>query len=598
MKFKSKIEAYTYAIVLLTKIREKVASTESTYRISNQATLEQGINKIKCAIENHEQNHEVITGYLQEIFNDSILATTDQELINSLIKDIETSDYQQTVKDKYRNPLARRSESEIAISLLQKPTKAMMESVKRVSNELLQLIDDLEDDFNPCLKIFNESIHVIALGAFKKTPTKDEIKQILKENDPTKLPEIMHIHFKFAQSITREVPIKHAPVRQPVGRLAEIIKNIWSGTPNEFFSIAIAKEWGGRQYRSYISDELMYKSPLYTNIRGRGRCGEFDTDRTQQMGLMLKDQEEYEVGLPKHSSSWAADAKSQPADLTSPYVLDLVENDTVYVAGPSGMCSMLLGQMEILANFENEDLKKNYLTVVMSYIVGGGFHSIHEVIGPAQNALGLVPGYNVVVPQYNKLAPPPNYNQFYLQQEMLDPEFALRREQAWQNYLNYFNEYYAPKYIDGFVYEKMTYPSLEEKIKKEKTSVIQQQKIPKELKQAILKEINNYITYNSLESGCSDEDNNQLSFISRVLFKPELTKEQLVIAINFRSQLMSCDCLEQLKTLVNDGLDKNRKAEQNAENTYFMFTKSGLTHSMDRIEKIIDSFENVNALSL
>lgn len=110
------------------------------------------------------------------------------------------------------------------------------------------------------------------------------------------------------------------------------------------------------------------------------------------------------------------------------------------------MTSLLLTQMELLNNFDQISLKQNYLSAVVAYIVGGGFHSLHEVIGPAQYVLKIVPEYAIQPPDTKdgKLAPPPNYYVFYHQQMTIDPEFAERRQMAWQRYLNFYEKIYLP----------------------------------------------------------------------------------------------------------------------------------------------------------
>jgi hypothetical protein len=576
MKFKSKTEAYSYALVLINQLKAKKipSSTELTVPFNSC------IGKLKVAFENHEQDPNVVVSYLEDLKGATELSSDELTKINQLQKDLVTNDYKQTVKEKYQNPLARRAESELPIVLLHNPTPAMMTSVKRVSDELLKIIEDNEDAFENWLSQFLENAHVIALGSLKAPITTNTIKKILQDNDPNKLAEIMHIHFKFGQGIIRDIPIRHAPHREPVGKLAEIVKSVWKETedPRDFFSIGLAQGWPGRKYRSHISDVLMYGSDLYTAPGNRGRGGFFNNTRTNQLGLMLNGQEEYEKGLPKHSSSWAADCKCQPADHNSPYVLDLVENDAVYVAGPSGMTSMFLGQMEILANFEDENLKKNYLSAVVSYIVGGGFHSLHEVIGPAQHALDLVPGYNIQAPSYDRRAPAPNYNQFFSQQEAIDPDFAARRELAWQKYLTYVNDSYAPQHIEGFQREAISVPS--------------QQKISSELKSSILSEINSYIKDGALSRGNQGDG---LSFITKVFRNSDLTRKKLDIAIEFRQAINSdATTLDELKDLIAQVKQKNLDVERDAGKTYGAFTKSGLNRAMETIERDIADFEQSN----
>ncbi len=484
MKFSSKTEAYSYIILILTLIEEKFGERS----LPNLNVVRRALNDVKIAMENHEQNIDVIWDILEKV--KPLLGANAQEIILALQHDLKSSDYQQTPLEKFQNPLARRAESELAIQLLKKPTNAMMIPVHRVSLEIIKLMEDYPHVIQAVVNdLFIESGHFIALGAPKKSMTISEIKTLLKKNDPAQFIEIMHMHFKFGQSITRFVGIKRAPVRKPVGKLLSIIQKIYKGEPEDFFKSAIfSLEQLEMDYRSYISNIEMYASPLFMAVDGkRGRGDKIDPARTNYFGLMLKGQDSYALGLGEHSSSWVADCKSQSVDLNSPYVIDLIENDAVYVAGPSGMTSVLLNQMEILANFENENLKKNYLSAIVSYIVGGGFHSFHEVIGPAQYSLDLVPGYIVEVPKEGKLAAPPNYNQFFSQQALIDPEFNERRAMAWRSYLYYFNVLYGPKHCDDFSvqtsrFKKLlsreldVYPSLVEKSPSKEDATDTQQK--------------------------------------------------------------------------------------------------------------------------
>ena len=447
MKFQSKNEAYSYAILTLIKLKKMYENPRQEKCI---LTIDEHIDFIKIALENHEQDLNKIISSLD--VTKEFLTPNMQAIITRLQQNILNSNYEQTDEEKFRNPLARRAESELAITLLQQPTAAMLTAVKRVSNEIIKLIPDMTPDMlDDFLELLQETKNDLALGSYKNPVTLPEVLQLLTENSAYKLSEIMHVHFKLALGIIRKIPIKHTPVRTPVGKLAEIMSEIYPGVDSdleriECFTQGIADS-KNNDLRAYIINIAISQSDLYTALPDRGRSGTIKNIRTNQLGLMLKDQQEYAAHLPYHTSSWVADCKGQSANFKSQHVKDLIENDTVYVAGPSGMTGLLLGQMEMLANFENEDLKKNYLTAVVAYIVGGGFHSIHEVIGPAQYALNLVSGYNIQPPVQNTLAPPPNYHKFFAQQASIDPEFNHRREIAWEKYLKYFENYYAHKHI-------------------------------------------------------------------------------------------------------------------------------------------------------
>lgn len=314
----------------------------------------------------------------------------------------------------------------------------------------------------------------------------------------------------------------------------------------------------------------MYESPLYKVLDNRGKMpNAFDEEATQQLGLLGWGQEEYEIDLPTHHSIWTADCKAQGANLKSQYVLDLIENDAVYVSGPSGMTSVLLGQMEILANFPTENLKKNYLTAVMVYIVAAGFHSIHEVIAPAHYALGLVPGYEVHIPQQGKLAPPPNYNQFFVQQELIDPDFSVCREAAWESYLRYFSQHYVPRYLVQ-----------ENPLSESRLLQLGQAPIDPALLNKVKLEMNRYINARGSSNG-------SLSFISKVFRDNNLTKEKLFLASEFNRQVDLLKTSHALDLLVTNTVNANLDIEKKIGKTYGVLTQSGLNRSLENIKTII-----------
>lgn len=440
MKFISKTEAYTYAVFWLTQLLKRYPQAKKTIQTS--------IDQIKVAFNNHEQSPTQVTCSLHPLF--SLLDKVDQSKLASLVALIENSPYQhETLQEKFENPLARRAESEVALALLLAPTPAMMASVKRVSQQIMPLLlqanNTNKKNVVSFLKYLNSKNHAISCGSFPHVPTLDEVMAVLQKNDAQTLPEIMHIHYKFAQLLFKFTPVTNSPLRAPVGEFANIIEKIWpyNFMPELFFCDGVNQDnKEGEYFRAYISDVLMYQSLLYTAENGRGRSGALDLTRSNEFGLMLSDQGHYALGLPTDTVSWVPDCKGQKANFDSAYVLDQIENSGVYVSGFSGMASLFLGQMEITTNFENEELKKNYLAAVAAYIVGGGFHSLHEVIAPAEYALKLVPGYHVSIPDKNMRALPPNYEVYFEQQSHIDPQFKDRIQNAWHRYLAFFKDFY------------------------------------------------------------------------------------------------------------------------------------------------------------
>jgi hypothetical protein len=199
--------------------------------------------------------------------------------------------------------------------------------------------------------------------------------------------------------------------------------------------------------RAWLADEVFYNSPLYQNEPDRGRLPVTDREYTNQLGLMLITQVDDAKGLPTETSRWLAECDVRVPRMDSRTARDYLDNDALFVTGPSGMTSLFLGQMEVLANFESEALKRYYLSAVIAYVAASGFHSMHEIIGPAQYALNLVPGYPIKAPDLinHTKAPAPHYHHYFNYMSIIDPGFADLKERAWQQYLNYFNDIYLQK---------------------------------------------------------------------------------------------------------------------------------------------------------
>lgn len=429
--FRSKPEAYTSALITVHELKKDYSEAKE---------LEHAIEQIKIAFENHEQDPQVVCEILQKII--PAIDPKDQRL-SELIQQISTSNYTQSARAKFEAPLSRRYESEVAIKLLREPTKAMMEAVGEVSKQILSAIKNQGMTNNHIfLSTLTAENRAEGCGGFDRIPTLGEVTNILKNNHPSRLAEIMHIHYKFCRGLMDD-GLGDTPVRPPVGKLKDIVESLGKGPPEEFFKRKL-----NNTYLKHIDRDLFYNGPLYTveHNRRRGRDGRVGYGVWNRLGIMLRSQQDFYYDLPTLGNYWKPDVINQEADLTSPYVTDLIDNDTTYVSGPSGMLSLYMGHMEFGVNFPTVRQKQNYLTACVAYIVGGGFHSIHEVIGPAQYVLDLVPGYEVSVPSHNKKAKPPNFNVFYQQQVKNDVEFAERREQSWENYLNFFKQIYLKKY--------------------------------------------------------------------------------------------------------------------------------------------------------
>ena len=412
MGFKSPSEAVFFVMDRLLQLPE----TEHRDR---------AIGDLKRIFEDHEVHQttmiEALIRYQEaEASSHPEILDTVKKLM-AMVGETDFSPKSRSVEERFSNPLARFFESMMAHTLLHNPTQEMMSTVVKLSEKLMRILDELKGyDYYLFSKTLEQFHHIIAFGSVFNAPTKAAVMKTLKDNDPNNLTAIMHIHYKFAWFCLRKLPLdeKFSNPAEPQGKLKCIIadfkhaskgEQVYKGNEQQFF-----KELHPASL-SYIPDTIFYGSPLYTAMLGeRGRLGQIGIGFSKQEGLFLKSQEAFASHFPRDAQeAWVADAREQAADFHSPYVTGLIDHDAVYVAGPSGMTALFLGQMECLCNFQDIALKQLYLSAVVGYLGSGGFHSIHEVVGPAEYCLGLLPGYKVSVPSYDIPTAPPNFTVFF-----------------------------------------------------------------------------------------------------------------------------------------------------------------------------------------
>lgn len=403
MRFRSRPEAYLYALYVLENI-------PMVHRLEPE-NFEAVIESIKICIENHEQNPENVAVLIDALQVENTEDKARLRILSAALKNTQ-SFVKLSDREKWEAPLARRLESAIHIELLTNPTAKMMEVINKVSQKIIPVLNGLEQDsedmFLTCLSANADSL--VSFGNFKKQPTMKAVIALLKQNSSKQIPEILFIHLFFISDIARNGKI--------MGDVARIVKK--------------------------IANEKMYRSPYY---KDRGRKGSLLKLMTSQMGLQVCDKSLFEAGFPIHSSQWVSDARSQQPDFNSYYVQSLMAHDTPYVAGPSGLTSVFMGGMCGLNWFDLIEEKQLYILGFASYIVAGGFHCLHEVLGAIAYCLpeeNLIPGYQTSIPDENANILSPHYHVFYALIETIDVEFSIRREKAWQNMLSFFRDFYLP----------------------------------------------------------------------------------------------------------------------------------------------------------
>ncbi len=408
MRFRSKPEAYLYTLYSLHKLATGLS--EIAYAEVDVRYLE----KIRVAIENHEQDTGQICNIIAEFIQEfkEFLTVEQENKLNQIKQAVDNKVAKQEESDKWKNPLARRFESQMHIELLQQPTAKMMQAVALVSNRIAQILEKNEDLHESFMETLMQEYHIIAFGSFSKRPKIDEVITILQQNKAANLQQIMHMHFKFARDIIYQVP-----------SMRDININY---------------------------DDRIFSSENYND---RGRQDNIKLKYTNKMGIMTNESDDFNIGLPTSTPAWVSDSKAQAVDFKSSFARSFLDNDTPYVAGPSGMTSRFVAQMLAFSDvsdtgdaLKTKGVQRSYILAVTAYMVSAGFHSLHEVLWPIASCLpeeNLLPNYNT------ELKEPANFNQFYSLIASIDDSFTAIRQSAWAKMLKYFEEVYVPKYMSA-----------------------------------------------------------------------------------------------------------------------------------------------------
>lgn len=429
--YKSRTEAYCGILYTLNKL-----SNKSTIRDLNKTEIDWLITLTKRSLLRHTDNIKLICSNIDAI--SSRLAPADKQLVSKLVSRLNASTFTQTAQEKWENPLGRRLESEICIKLLHNPTTSMMLAVNKVSRVILHNLELIEkmitkqpDDFSfnffiAAFKHFIDKLTTdgsLGFGRLESMNSKkaiDAIKSILSKNDRSELTKIICIHFMFARDLFRSSNYK---IQNAYGNVISSVANL--NACNRDF----------------------YDQPLY-QYRGRKRSKKNNyAPYTSQLGLMLNEQDA--TGLPFYlTGKWHADCKMQAPELDShspnyPVVRDMIDNEVPYVSGFSGMTSLLMPQfIHLCGNTATKDDQRLYLCSVMSYIVSGGYHSMHEVLAPCAHILNLMPFYSVEISSFTQSSPPPDYNVFFSLIDKCDPDFKTVADGAWNKFYQYLDAYF------------------------------------------------------------------------------------------------------------------------------------------------------------
>tara|TARA_R110002110_G_scaffold360053_1_gene569881 strand:+ start:26047 stop:28500 length:2454 start_codon:yes stop_codon:yes gene_type:complete len=492
---------YTEAkFALLAKLANLIASAQ----LSNETKqkIELWITDVKASIDNHSQDIDKIChGY--DTLNADEKKLINSFLSQADIEKIQRGLYSLLSTEELVNDyLIRANESAVPSLLLSTPTQKMQENVKTLSDKLIQNIKAYMNnnyDYKKSCRALGEpeigenanyesNFKTFAVCLLHHMPdtiytggfTTDEVNQYLEAKGLEPIPEekdeqkkmsmvqaeaiiemgmdalekndnlerTMYIQFTYGLVLMRPVPQLGVKAKDPTGEFKTVIDSEY-GDSSKYFDLVRSPGEEGAEARRLISDDHIYKSYYYTQEAAKGRLGKPDTTKLTSCYGILKEREielirdtcpEF-LTTPNEHAPWSPDIVAQWANPNSPIVSSLLDHEASYVSGPSGTYSILTALHEMLVNSASIEEKQLYIQSALAYIVGTGLHSIHEVLGPAEHNMKLIPGYNVGVPYKGKI-PAPNYTAFYDLACENDPEFKQRLDQSWESLLNFHNKTY------------------------------------------------------------------------------------------------------------------------------------------------------------
>ncbi|MCZ4762566.1 hypothetical protein O6C96_10125 [Legionella pneumophila] len=356
---------------------------------------------IKTLFHNHEQSFTTLAFILNfHLKQHPKISETLKLFINHVIKTTKNSDFldyfKKTAlsKDDLECRIPRFFESNVAINLLQNPSPSTWDSINKVSTNIIKFIDTHYDE--KIFEVFLENLgpdpknsHNPNLPlAFGRYPQKPDIKVIIETlKEQKNFARTMLIHFMFM----RDVYCYFEPDIESQNRIK---KFGYDGNFKQF----ILKN------KEVDIGPFFWNYPRFSLYKDRGR-GEFKFYISQKLGICItpEDTEEF----PLFETTWCPDCICQEADLSSEYTQTLIHRNIPYVAGPSGMTSLLSASMVFMGQFESIEEHHHYILAIMSFITGGGLHSIHEVLSVPKERLGLLASYRASGPHAG------NYNDFF-----------------------------------------------------------------------------------------------------------------------------------------------------------------------------------------
>jgi len=297
-----------------------------------------------------------------------------------LLEKKESIRFHHSLKELYLSPFSRYFETALCLKLLESPLPTMMAAIQKISSNILLVLNDYHHylaDTELALFLDRLSKQHFVPGRLSFKPTIADVILILTENKSSNFYHIMNIHLLFADICLRN--LKSYPNWMHVPRVdSSVVGHVYQTKDavcafmNEYLYQSKMFDDRGRIFK--VRDK--YKAPVDTHLNQNNAF-------SSQQGIVL----EYNEDLPLADHIWRQDRFYTDPDYASPYVMTTLTRGLPYVAGPSGLMTLLLPLAMLVGQLDSSDDLFYYILSCCVYMVSGGLHSFYETLMTAEDKL-------------------------------------------------------------------------------------------------------------------------------------------------------------------------------------------------------------------
>jgi hypothetical protein len=379
------------------KIKDQVSET----------SISELIDKLFVCFEDHICNPEMIVAiigkFLEKINHEEITRLINVEINQFMHRNAKVANLKNGItRSLSDNPssghgewhhrvdtsLGRYYESEFSMHLMQTPPSRMMEVVGDISKRIVKLIELNKSKANPDIfAYFLNRLHKshATYGKFSHFPTLEDVYNILLNNNPKDICQIILIHFIFTDVCYRNFEVFDCDYDGPSSAFA----SKWNPDGSKFdtkekvYSFTNVHLYGSELFKNRHRASLKSKNPI---------CDyEFYNENhafSAHHGISYS----YSMAFfGKSPSPWYQDKFFSFPNLgKSEMALGMHHAEVPYVSNISGMATLFIPCALLVGRMRNQTEFAYYLLAIAAYLAHGGLHSWHETFAVGQYKLNLL----------------------------------------------------------------------------------------------------------------------------------------------------------------------------------------------------------------